>query len=136
MESLVKALPQAQIIQDEAEYDLVMAEFTALFAKHEQRTSEETARVRELMAAIKEYEDRTFHFDEPDAVDMILHRMEQMGLKRQDLVPMIGSKARVSEILNRKRPLTIPMMVRLHHGLKMPYELLMPKLADISTEPS
>jgi HTH-type transcriptional regulator/antitoxin HigA len=134
LSSTVEAPALNRIIQDEAEYDLMMAEFTSLIAKHEKRTPEETARVKELMPLIKEYEERNFSFDEPDAVDMILHRMEQMGLKRKDLVPMIGSRARVSEVLNRKRPLTIPMMVRLHHGLKMPYELLMPKLTDLDKE--
>jgi HTH-type transcriptional regulator/antitoxin HigA len=133
MESLVETplMNQNRIIQDEAEYDRAMAEFTALMIKHETRTLQETARLRELLPLITEYEERNFPLEEPDVVDMILHRMEQMGLKRKDLIPMIGSRSRVSEVLNRKRPLTIPMIVRLHHGLKMPYELLMPKESEL-----
>jgi HTH-type transcriptional regulator/antitoxin HigA len=134
MESVAEATVLPQTISDETEYEVVMAEFTSLVTKHENRTPEETARIRELIPLIKEYEEHSFPFDEPDAVDMILHRMEQMGLKRKDLVPMIGSRARVSEVLNRKRPLTIPMMVRLHHGLRMPYELLMPKLSELEKD--
>lgn len=109
----------------------MMVEFTALITKHENRSPEETARIQKLLPLIQAYEERYFPFEEPDAVDMILHRMDQMGLKRKDLVAMIGSRARVSEVLNRKRPLTIPMMVRLHHGLQLPYELLMPKLSEL-----
>ena len=50
--------------------------------------------------------------------------IEQNGLSRRDLEPYIGARGRVSEVLNRKRNLTLPMIKRLHEGLKIPYESL------------
>ena len=55
---------------------------------------------------------------------MIKFQMEQQGLTRKDLEPMIGSRARVSEVLNGKRALTFPMIRRLHGGLRIPIDLL------------
>jgi len=55
---------------------------------------------------------------------MIKFQMEQQGLSRKDLEPMIGSRARVSEVLNGKRALTLPMIRRLHRGLRIPLDLL------------
>jgi HTH-type transcriptional regulator/antitoxin HigA len=60
----------------------------------------------------------------PDPVTVIKFQMEQRGLRRKDLEPMIGSRARVSEILTGKRPLTLPMIRRLHYGMSIPVEFL------------
>jgi len=58
-------------------------------------------------------------------VEAIKFRMEQEGLTPRDLEPYIGQSGRVSEVLNRKRPLSLRMVKRLHDGLKIPYESLM-----------
>ena len=63
--------------------------------------------------------------DPPDAVEAIKFAMEQRGLTRRDLEPYIGSRARVTEVLNRKRSLTLPMIRRLHAGLGIPAEALL-----------
>jgi HTH-type transcriptional regulator / antitoxin HigA len=60
----------------------------------------------------------------PDPVEAILFAMEQRGLSRRDLEPFIGSRARVAEVLNHKRPLTLSMIRRLHQGLGIPAEVL------------
>ena len=60
----------------------------------------------------------------PEPLAVIRFQMEQQGLSRRELEPMIGSRARVSEILTGKRALTLPMIRRLHSGLRIPVELL------------
>ena len=73
-----------------------------------------------LATLVEAYEDRHFPIEPPDPIDAILFRAEQMGLARKDLEPYLGSRHRVSEILNRKRGLSITMIRRLHAGLNIP----------------
>ena len=82
-----------------------------------------------LVTLIEGYERQHFPMDLPDAVEAIKFRMEQSGLAARDLVPMIGQLNRVYEVLNRKRPLTLKMIWRLHRGLGIPAESLI-KQAD------
>jgi HTH-type transcriptional regulator/antitoxin HigA len=70
-----------------------------------------------LATLIDWYEARRHAIDPPDPIDAILFRMEQMGLTRADLVEIIGSRARVSEVLNRRRSLTIAMISRIREKL-------------------
>ena len=80
----------------------------------------------ELMTALVEmYEERYFPISWPDPIDAIKFRMEQLGLGRKDMVPFIGTKSKVSEVLNRKRLLTLAMMRGLHKGLGIPAEVLL-----------
>ncbi len=80
----------------------------------------------ELLATLVElYEERQYPIDMPDPVDAIKFRMEQLGLKQQALVPFLGSRSKVSEVLNRKRPLTLTMMRSMHKGLGIPAEVLL-----------
>jgi len=73
---------------------------------------------------VERYEDREEPIERPDPIDALLSHMESRGLNRRDLEPLIGSRARVAEILNRRRPLTIDMIRRLHKGLGMSAEVL------------
>lgn len=77
-----------------------------------------------LATLVDAYEERRFPIEAPDPVEAIRFRMEQMGLTRKDIEPILGSRARVSEILNRKRPLTLAMIRRLAAELKIPAEVL------------
>jgi HTH-type transcriptional regulator/antitoxin HigA len=74
---------------------------------------------------LEDYERREHPIAFPDPVDAILFRMDQEDLKPRDLEPFIGSRSKVSEVLNRKRPLSIAMMRRLHEGLGIPAESLL-----------
>jgi HTH-type transcriptional regulator/antitoxin HigA len=78
-----------------------------------------------LVTLIEAYENRHCDFGPADPVEAIRFRMEQGGLTPRDLEPYIGASGRVSEVLNRKRPLSLRMVKRLHDGLKIPYESLM-----------
>ena len=77
-----------------------------------------------LVTLVDAYEVEHHRIDPPDPIEAIRFRMEQQGLTRKDLEPFIGSRARVSEVLNRKRPLTLPMIRRLRAGLGMSAEVL------------
>ncbi len=77
-----------------------------------------------LLTLIDAYETSHDPIDLPDPISAILFRMEQQGLSRKDLEPMIGTRARVSEVLNHKRDLSIEMIRRLHDQLGIPAEIL------------
>jgi HTH-type transcriptional regulator / antitoxin HigA len=80
----------------------------------------------ELWAALIEiYEDEHAPVPPPSPVEAIRFRMEQESLRPQDLVPFLGSRSRVSEVLNGRRPLTLKMIRRLHDGLGIPAEILL-----------
>ena len=82
-----------------------------------------------LVALVEAYETKHYDFGPADAVEAIKFRMEQEGLTPRDLEPFIGPSGRVSEVLNRKRPLSLRMVKRLHEGLKIPYESLLAKVS-------
>lgn len=77
-----------------------------------------------LVTLVDAYEAKEFPIDVPDPVEAILFRMEQMGFARKDLEPFLGGRNRVSEVLNRKRNLSISQIRKLHDGLRIPYENL------------
>jgi HTH-type transcriptional regulator/antitoxin HigA len=78
-----------------------------------------------LVTLIEAYENKHYSIGPADPVDAIRFRMEQQELTPRDLEAYIGSSGRVSEVLNRKRPLSLRMVKRLHDGLHIPYESLM-----------
>src|SRR5450631_4598005 len=77
-----------------------------------------------LVTLIDAYEAKHHPIDPPDPIDAIRFRMEQMGFTRKDLIDIIGSRARVSEVLNRRRPLTVAMIVRLREKLGISADVL------------
>ena len=77
-----------------------------------------------LALLIDEYEKKNFPIDAPDPIEAIKIRMEEMDLKQVDLIPEIGGKSRVSEILNKKRKLTVDMIRKLAIRLQLSAELL------------
>lgn len=77
-----------------------------------------------LATLVEAYEKERFLIAAPDPVEAIKFRMEQLGLERKDLEPFIGSRARVSEILNRRRGLSLAMIRSLHENLDIPLEAL------------
>jgi HTH-type transcriptional regulator/antitoxin HigA len=78
-----------------------------------------------LVTLIEAYENKHYPISPPDPVEAIKFRMEQQGLTLRDLEAYIGPSGRVSEVLNRKRPLSLRMVKKLHDGLRIPYESLL-----------
>lgn len=77
-----------------------------------------------LVTLVEAYEAKQYPILPPDPIEAILHHMESQGLSRHDLEPHIGSRGRVSEVLNRKRPLSLTMIRNLQSGLGISAELL------------
>ena len=109
-------------IKDEDSYQRALARVGELM--HAKPDTPEGDELDVLATLLEDYEDRNFPIEPPDPVDAILFRAEQMGLERKDLEPYLGGRHRVSEVLNRKRGLSITMIRRLHAGLNIPLESL------------
>ncbi len=109
-------------IKTKADHRAALKEIGALMAA--EPGSPEGERLDVLVTLVEAYESRHYRFDLPDPVEAIKFRMEQKGMTPKDLVPMIGRINRVYEVLNRKRPLTLAMIQRLHDDLGIPAESL------------
>jgi HTH-type transcriptional regulator/antitoxin HigA len=111
-------------IRTEDDYRATMREISAFFDHEPEPGTPEGDRFDILLTLAQAYEAKHFPVDLPDPVEAIKFRMEQAGLTAKDLQPMIGGLNRVYEILNRKRPLTLNMIRKLHDGLGIPAESL------------
>ncbi len=109
-------------IKTEADYDGALAEISGLLDAPQ--GSPDGDRLEVLSILVEAYEDLHHPIDPPDPIEAIKFRMEQMGLTRKDLEPMIGGRGRVSEVLNRKRRLSFAMIRKLHAELGIPAEIL------------
>lgn len=109
-------------IKTEADHRAALAEVERLWDAAP--GSEDADRVDVLTMLIEAYEEKNHPILPPDPIEAILFRMSQLGLTRHDLEPYIGTRARVAEILNRTRNLTLAMIRRLHEGLGIPAEVL------------
>lgn len=109
-------------IRTEADYERALAEVEALWGA--KSGTPKGDRLDVLATLIDAYEAQHHPMDPPDPVEAIKFRMEQQGLTRKDLEPVIGTRTRVAEILNRKRNLSIGMIRRLHARLGISAEVL------------
>ena len=109
-------------IRTAADHAAAMAEVERLWGA---RTGTADGDRLDLLATlIDAYEARTYPMDPPDPIEAIKFRMEQLGLTRKDLEPLIGTRARVAEVMNRKRSLSIEMIRRLHAQLGISADVL------------
>ena len=109
-------------IKTKRDYRRTLKEIEGLM--NAQRGTPDGDRLDVLVALVEAWEAKHYPIDLPDPVEAIKYHMEQQGLKPRDLVPYLGSRNRVYEVLNRKRPLTLKMVWRLHSGLGIPAESL------------
>ena len=109
-------------IHTKADYAAALAEIDELFDA--KKNTPRGDRLDVLVTLVEAYEEKHQRIDFPDAVDALLYWMESRGLERKDLEPFIGTRARVSEIINRKRPLSLVMIQKLHDGLRIPAQVL------------
>ncbi len=109
-------------IKTEADYEAALKEIERLFDAVP--STPQGDRLEILTTLVQAYEDVHYAIPLPDPIEAILYYLDSRGLSRQDLEPYLGSRARVSEVLNRKRPLTLKMIQRLHQGLGIPAQVL------------
>jgi HTH-type transcriptional regulator/antitoxin HigA len=111
-----------QPIKTEEDYQATLAEIERLFDVSP--GTPEGDRLVVLMTLVEAYEDEYYSIPNPDPVEALNYYMDSRGLSRKDLEPYIGSRARVSEVLNRKRPLTLGMIRKLNSELGISAEVL------------
>lgn len=109
-------------IKNDVDYQAALKEIELLFDAAPD--TPEGDRLEVLTTLVEVYEERLYSIPLPDPIEAILYHMESRGLTRRDLEPYIGSRARVSEVLNRKRPLTMEMIRNIHKGVGIPAEVL------------
>ncbi|MBI1294163.1 transcriptional regulator [bacterium] len=109
-------------IRNEEDYETALEEIQALWDAEE--GSPEADLLDVLMVLVEAYEAEHYPIPDPDPIELILHVMDARGLTRYDLEPYLGSRARVSEVLNRRRPLSLAMIRKLHTGLRLPTDIL------------
>lgn len=114
----------AKVIRTEEQYLTYLREVQELMARQPAAGSVDGDRLELLTVLIEAYENSKFPIEAPDPVDAILFRMQEKGLKQADLVPYFGTRSRVSEVLGRKRPLTVQMIRALSIGLGISAETL------------
>ncbi len=115
---------EPRIIKTEDQYQHALAEVERLAAMDPDLKSKEGTRLELLAKLVEDYEKDRFKFAKADPIDAIVFRMEQQGLRQKDIANLLGGKNRASEILSRKRPLTLPMIRALYEQLAIPMELL------------
>jgi HTH-type transcriptional regulator/antitoxin HigA len=113
---------QIQIIKTEQAYQVALQRLEQIFDAEKDSPAADELELLTLL--IEKYEQENFPIDFPDPIDAIKFRMEQLGYKQKDLVKVIGFKSSVSEILNRKRKLSIDMIRKLHISLGIPTDVL------------
>jgi HTH-type transcriptional regulator/antitoxin HigA len=111
---------QAKVLKTERDHKAALAHVEHLMTQ----PSPNEAELELWSLLVEKYEEDHFPIATPDPVEAIRFRMEQTSLRPADLRPYLQSKSKVSEVMNRKRPLSLSMIRALHHGLKIPAEVL------------
>lgn len=114
-----------KILKTEAEYRAALRELETLAESDPSPRSEDGHKLELLAMLIRDYESKRFPASHPSPLDAIRFRMEQAGLTQRDLIPYLGSRSKVSEVLAGKRRLTLSMIRALHSGLGIPADVLL-----------
>ncbi|MCA2978919.1 MAG: transcriptional regulator [Myxococcaceae bacterium] len=117
-----------KVITSEKSYRLALKAIEELWDAKPGSEAHDSLEVLALL--VDDYERRTFPMEDPDPVAAIRFRLEQAGMEQKDLVAILGSRSRVSEIMNHKRSLTVAMSRRLFDELHIPMEALIPRHAE------
>lgn len=116
-------------IRTKADYKAALARASRLVDKDPKAGTPDGDRLDVLATLIQAYEAQHYPIPAPDPIECLLHVMEARAMTRKDLEPYIGSRGRVSEILNRTRPLSLTMIRNLHAALDIPAEILVREYA-------
>jgi HTH-type transcriptional regulator/antitoxin HigA len=114
-------------IRSETDYDKALARIDTLMDLDPEVGSLQGDELEILVMLVEKYEEKNWAIATPDPIEAIKYRMQEMGLKQKDLVPLIGSKSKVSELLNHKISLSLSMISNLSSTLHIPLEVLIPK---------
>jgi HTH-type transcriptional regulator/antitoxin HigA len=109
-------------IRTEADYQAAIQEIDRLWGADYASPAGDKLDV--LVTLVEDYEEKRYPIPSPDPIEAILHYMESQGMTRRDLEPYLGSRARVAEVLNRRRALSLAMIRRLQRGLGIAADIL------------
>lgn len=128
-----------KVIKTEAEHKAALARIDRIFDARPGTPKGDELEL--LLLLVETFEERAYPIDPPDPIDALRFRMEQQGLEPKDLVPYIGSKSKVSEVLSGRRPLSLAMIRRLVAGLDLPAEVAIrstksPRVRRVKPKPS
>lgn len=121
-------------IRTESDYQAALAEIERLFDAAPNTPTGD--RLDVLATLVEAYEAQHYSLPAPDPIEALTYHLESRGLSRRDLEPYLGSRARVAEVLNRKRPLSLEMIRRLHTGLGIAAEILIQPYALATSAPN
>lgn len=127
---------QIRVLKTDGDHAAAVARLSELMDTDPAPGSAGEAELELLALLIQSYEQSKFPPSPPDPVEAILFRMDQQRLAQKDLVPYIGSMSKVSEVLSRKRTLSLAMIRRLHAGLGIPAEVLIGESQDLPSDPT
>ena len=116
---------QVKVIKTQRDYDASVVRLSALMDEEIAPGSSKESELELLALVIKSYERSKVDPVVPDPIEAILFRMDQLGLKKVNMVPYMGLLPKVSEVLARKRPLNLAMIRKLHLGLGIPADVLL-----------
>jgi len=116
---------EQKVIHTRDEYHRALSELERLMDLEPDAGTTEWECLELVSTLIEVYETKHFPFETPDPIEAIIYRMNEQGLQQKDLITFIGSKSKVSEVLSRKRPLTLSMIRNLHTGLNIPLDVLL-----------
>jgi len=111
-------------IKNELDYDNALIRVDELMELNPDLETPESDELEVIVMLIEKYEEKEWAISEPDPIEAIKVRMQQMHLKQKDLIPYIGNKSKVSEVLNRKIGLSLTMITNIAAGLHLPLESL------------
>ncbi len=123
-------MKQIRVIKTQRDYDDAVARLSSLMDEEIKVGSNKEGELELLALVIESYERSKIDPVSPDAIEAIIFRMDQMSLSKKDLIPYFGSLPKVSEVLARKRPLSLSMIRKVHKGLGIPAEILLGEAAD------
>jgi HTH-type transcriptional regulator/antitoxin HigA len=123
------------LIKTETQYEQYLEWVDQLFDQKVTPDSDLGQKLEVALLLIKQYEDANYPIPLPDPIEVIKMKMSELGLRNQDFVGKIGSKGYISQILNKRKPLTLELARFFHHELKIPAEVLLSKLEKSNADP-
>lgn len=115
---------ELRVIRDELQYAALLEQAKELALSDPLRDSDEAERLALISVLLEKFEETRFKLEAPDPIDAVIYRLAELGLKQKDFAEILGSKSRASEVLTRKRGLTIEMIRTIHERLMIPAEIL------------
>ncbi len=119
---------QLKLIKNEKEYDEALNRIDELMELNPKLETQESDELEILALLIEKYEEKNWAIEIPNPIEAIKYRMEEMQLKQKDLIPYVGNRSKVSELLNGKISLSLGMIRNLSQALHIPLEILVQPL--------